>query len=170
MAVALEIDLAPVEEILEKSAASRNGDDEEFCSGDIISILQEIQRIYGYLPFEALRRVSQRTGVPESRIQGVVTFYAQFHREPRGRHRLTLCCGTSCHVRGGNKLLDAVKKVLDLEPGSTSADSQVTLETAACLGACALSPVMVINGKYYGKLTPRKGERLVRMMAREEQT
>jgi len=94
--------------------------------------------------------------IPLSRIYGVVSFYAQFYTEPHGRHTVRCCRGTACHVRGGKKVIQAVGDALNLDDGETSEDMMFSFETVACLGACALSPVVVIDGAYYGKVTPRR--------------
>jgi len=134
----------------------------------IIPLLQRLQDAYGYLPTEVLTQVSRATGIPTSRIYGVVTFYAQFHLQPHGRHTVTVCRGTSCHVRGGKKLHQAIRSLLGVEDGATTEDMNFSFETVACLGACALSPVMVVDGSYYGKLNPRRAEHILRQLVREE--
>ena len=136
-------------------------------SGDIIPLLQRLQDAYGYLPPAVVLAVCNQTGLPASRVFGVATFYGQFHLEPHGRHTVRVCRGTACHVRGGKKVLDAVKRSLALNDGETSEDMEFSLETVACLGACALSPVMVVDGTYYGKMTPRRAEDILRAMKRE---
>ena len=163
------VDLGPVEAVLDGAAEARRGNGKAIRSEDLIPILQEVQQAYGYLPVSAVERVSQRTGIPMSQIYGVVTFYAQFYLEPHGKHTVTLCRGTSCHVRGGNRALGVVKGLLGIEDGETTPDFQFSLETVACLGACAVSPVMVVDGKYYGKLTPRAAERIIRRIMQEGQ-
>jgi len=136
-------------------------------SGDIIPLLQRLQDAYGYLPPAVVPAVCNQTGLPASRVFGVATFYGQFHLEPHGRHTVRVCRGTACHVRGGKKVLDAVKRSLALNDGEPSEDMEFSLETVACLGACALSPVMVVDGTYYGKMTPRRAEDILRAMKRE---
>ncbi len=123
---------------------------------DLIPILQKIQRTYGYLPPRVLMAVSERTGIPASRIYGVATFYEQFHLEPRGRHTIRCCRGTACHVKGGPNIAGAVKRVLGVEAGQTTEDMRFTFETVACLGTCFLAPAMMVNNDYYGHLTGGK--------------
>jgi len=135
---------------------------------NLIPLLQALQAAYGYLPGPVLHHVSRETGIPASHVHGVVTFYAQFFTEPHGRHTVTLCRGTSCHVRGGKKVLAAVRSLLGIEDGETTADMGFSLETVACLGACALAPVMVVDGKYHGNLTPRRAERILRQLVEED--
>jgi len=123
---------------------------------ELIGILQEVERVYGYLPEAVVNEVARLTGVPASRIYGVITFYAQFSTVPKGRHKVCVCEGTACHVRGGQGVLRVVKGRLGLKPGETSADLAFTLETVSCLGACSLAPVVTVDGQYYGKLTASK--------------
>ena len=123
---------------------------------DLIPILQQIQKEYGYLPPDVLLEVSKRTGIPAGRIYGVVTFYEQFHLEPHGRHTIRCCRGTACHVKGGHNMIRTIAKTLDIDEGQTTEDMEFTFETVACLGACALAPVMVVDGLYYGKMTSNK--------------
>ena len=122
----------------------------------LIPILQQIQKAYGYLPPEILQELCNRTGIAASQVYGVVTFYEQFYLEPHGRHTLKCCRGTACHVKGGPEIIRAAKRSLCIEPGETTEDMEFTFETVACLGACALAPVMVVDGVYYGKMTSRK--------------
>ena len=123
---------------------------------DLIPILQQIQKEYGYLPPDVMLEVSKKTGIPASRIYGVATFYEQFHLEPRGRHTIKCCRGTACHVKGGHNMIRTIAKTLDIDEGQTTEDMEFTFETVACLGACALAPVMVVDGLYYGKMTSNK--------------
>ena len=124
--------------------------------GDLIPILQQVQKEYGYLPQDVLLEISEQTKIPASRIYGVATFYEQFYLEPRGRHIIRCCRGTACHVRGGRDVIRSITRSIGIEEGQTTDDMEFTFETVACLGACALSPVMVIDGIYYGKMTARK--------------
>ena len=123
---------------------------------DLIPILQEVQKAYGYLPKPILTEVSERTGIPASRIYGVATFYEQFYLEPHGRHTVRCCRGTACHVKGGPNIIKAIKNTLGIEPNETTEDMRYTFETVACLGTCFLAPVMMVNNDYYGHLNPRK--------------
>lgn len=167
MNTSVDIDLSLVDQILDDARHRVNGNG-TVATDLLIPMLQEIQDTYGYLPFEALRRLSQHTGIPESHVQGVITFYSQFYREPRGKHTITLCCGTACHVRGGNKLLEKIKKGTGVSPGETSKDLKFTLEATACLGACALAPLMVVDNKYHGKLTGRDAEEVIQKILNEQ--
>jgi len=122
----------------------------------LVSILQEIQEEYNYLPQEVLRIVSKTLGIPLIDIIGVATFYRAFSLEPRGKHLITVCLGTACHVRGGPKILEEFERKLNIEAGETSKDGQYSLETVACLGCCAIGPVVVVDGGYYAQTTIRK--------------
>ena len=118
----------------------------------VIPALQRAQEAYGYLPRSVLAKIAEELGVPWARIYGVATFYAQFSFTPRGKHTIRVCRGTACHVGGVSAILDALENRLGVKEGETTPDLQFTLETVACLGACALAPVMVVDGKYYGHL------------------
>lgn len=122
--------------------------------GALIPVLQKAQEIYGYLPAEVLREVSRNLQIPVSKIFGVVTFYAQFHLHPRGRNIVRVCLGTACHVRGGAKISEAVTKAIGIIDGETTEDLRYTFESVACLGACGLAPVMMVNDETHGRLTP----------------
>jgi len=164
----LDLDLAPIEHILSEFGKSRGKEGRRITSDDLIALLQRTQAAYGYLPRPAMRLLSERTGIPASRVYGVITFYGQFYLEPHGKHTITVCRGTACHVRGGKQVLQTVKSLLRIEDGETSEDMLFSLETVACLGVCALSPVMVVDGNYYGKLTPRRAEHIVRQLIKAE--
>ncbi|HSB03738.1 MAG TPA: NADH-quinone oxidoreductase subunit NuoE [Thermodesulfobacteriota bacterium] len=149
-------DLSRLDEVLGKYTGEE---------GTLIPILQEAQEICGYLSEETLNHIGKRLHIPTSRIFGVVTFYAQFYTTPRGRHTVRVCRGTACHVRGGKHILRAVQQVLGVGENETTPDSKFTFETVACLGACALSPVLLVNKNYYGKLTPAKVEQVLKQYA-----
>jgi NADH-quinone oxidoreductase subunit E len=143
--------------LLDAILASRS----QVSSNDLNPLLQEIQSAYGYLPPDVLMELSRRTGIPASQIYGVATFYEQFHLEPRGRHTIRCCRGTACHVKGGSGMIRAVQRALGVEEGETTEDMLFTFETVACLGACALAPVMVIDGVYYGKMTAQRVKTII---------
>ena len=127
------------------------------CHRDsLISILQDVQTEYHYLPEEALREVATRLDLPLIQVYGVATFFKAFSLEPQGKHLVHVCLGTACHVRGANSVLDEVKRQLRIEPGQTTEDMEYTLETVNCLGACALGPIVVVDGEYHEQITPRK--------------
>ncbi len=122
--------------------------------GALIPILQEAQNSYGYLPREVIQYIAEKTRVPVSQIYGVVTFYAQFHLNPRGKNIIRVCQGTACHVRGAKAILQAIEDKLSIKAGGTTEDLNFTLETVACIGACGLAPVLMVNDETHGRLTP----------------
>ena len=134
----------------------------------LISILQDIQEEYNYLPQEALRIVSATLGVPLIDIIGVATFYRSFSLEPRGKHLVTVCMGTACHVRGGPKILEEFERKLDIEAGKTTEDRQFSLETVACLGCCAIGPVVVVDGDYHAQTSIRKVGSILKKYRKKE--
>lgn len=123
---------------------------------DLVPILQQVQKAYGYLPKSILMAVSDCTGISASQIYGVATFYEQFYLEPHGRHTVRCCRGTACHVKGGPNIIKAIKNALGIEPNETTEDMRYTFETVACLGTCFLAPAMMVNNDYYGHLNVRK--------------
>ena len=135
----------------------------------LITMMQEIQEVYSYLPEEVLVRLSEEAKIPMSKIYAVATFYAQFYLTPRGRNTVRLCRGTACHVRGASRILDAIERELGISEGGTTDDLEYSLETVACIGACALAPTMVINQNTYGKLTPNKVEEVFKQRIDKEQ-
>ena len=122
----------------------------------LIPLLQEIQETVGYIPPESIEPVAESLNLFPSQVQGVITFYAGFSLEPKGKYVVRVCRGTACHVKGGRSILRLLKKELGLEEGETDPGYQFTLETVACLGACFLAPTMMVNRTYYGKLNPTK--------------
>jgi NADH-quinone oxidoreductase subunit E len=123
---------------------------------NLITVLQAVQEVYGYIPEESIKPIADALHVFPSQVQGVVTFYAQFSMTPRGRNIVKVCRGTACHVRGGRGVLRLATKVLGIGDGQTTDDLKFTLETVACLGACALSPVMVVNKTYHGHMNAKR--------------
>ncbi len=121
--------------------------------GSLISILEDMQAKYGYLPREALELVAEQTGRSLVDIYGVATFYRAFSLEPRGKHLISVCLGTACHVRGGPSVAKEVERVLGIKAGETTPDREFTLETVNCLGACAIGPVLVADGHYFSNMT-----------------
>ena len=128
--------------------------------GFLVSILQDIQAEYNYLPKEALFDVSDILGIPVSQVYGVATFYRAFSLIPRGRHLIQVCLGTACHVRGAPKVLEAIERKLKIKAGETTADKEYTLTTVNCLGACALGPVVVVDQEYHGQMNQSKSDKL----------
>lgn len=130
--------------------------------GALMGLLQDIQEEHGYLPEGALEQVSRHLNVPLSHIFGVVSFYAQFSLEPRGRHIVKLCMGTACHIRGGQQVRDEIQSYLGIADKQTTPDRLFSLEVVRCLGTCFLAPVMMIGAKYYGMLTPAKVRKILK--------
>lgn len=122
----------------------------------LIQILLDIQSENHWLPNEALIRVSEKLEVPVARIQHIATFYKAFSLVPKGRHRVHICMGTACHVRGARRILDTVQDLTGINPGETDLEMKYSLETVNCLGCCALGPVMEVDGKVHGKVIPGK--------------
>ena len=122
----------------------------------LIPLLQEVQDEIGYVPPEAVEVIARGTGLFPTQVQGVISFYEQFHTGPRGKNIVRVCRGTACHVRGGRTILKIVKQNLNVEEGQTTPDMQFTLETVPCLGTCFLAPAMMLNKDYFGKLAPPK--------------
>jgi NADH-quinone oxidoreductase subunit E len=123
---------------------------------ELIPILQQAQRAFGYLPEEAMSRIAKFVDVPECTVFGVATFYAQFKLVPTGRNIVRVCRGTACHVRGGARILREVEKQLGIKPGESTPDLEYAFETVACIGACALAPTMTVNNDIYGEMTTKK--------------
>ncbi len=127
----------------------------------LIPILQEVQEAHGYLSREAVIRIGKHLSLPASKIYGVATFYNQFRFQAPGLYHIQVCRGTACHVKGSAKLLEIIVKTLKIEPGKTTRDRLFSLETVACMGACALSPVMCINGEFHAKVSAAKALKIL---------
>jgi len=125
-------------------------------AGNLITILQKAQEIYGYLPAHIIYYVASQTGISPARVMGVATFYSQFRLEPVGKYLIMLCKGTACHVNGADSIESVLSTELGISNGQTTKDGLFSLKTVACLGCCSLSPVMMINDEVYGALTPSK--------------
>ena len=123
---------------------------------ELIPILQHVQSEFGYLSENAMLEIARFTGVPQSGVYAVATFYAQFRFTPIGRTHITVCRGTACHVRGAPRILEEIEKQLGIQEGETTPDLEYSLETVACIGACGLSPCIMTNQKVLAKMTPRK--------------
>ena len=122
--------------------------------GALIPVLHEVQKIFGYLPEQALQVVSEELNISMSEIYGVSTFYSQFTLEPKGEHIIKVCLGTACYVKGAQDIIDRLSSVLEVKVGRTTNDGKFTLEAARCLGACGLAPVLMVDDKVYGRLIP----------------
>ena len=128
-----------------------------FNEDNIITVLQEIQKEFGYIQEEVVNWFAKRSNIPASKFYGVVTFYSQFHQKPRGKNIVTVCCGTVCHVKGSSRLISKIQEDLKLKDGQdTTKDMNFTLERVNCVGACSIAPVVLINDKVRGKVTPGK--------------
>jgi NADH-quinone oxidoreductase subunit E len=145
-------ELAEVGTIVDKYQGDRSA---------LIQVLLEIQRQNHWLSREALKQVSQRLGVALTQIYHIATFYKAFSLTPKGRHSVTVCLGTACQVRGAPRLLDKVTETLKIKEGETSADMQFSLDSVRCLGCCAIGPVMVVDGEYYGKPSGKAVEQII---------
>ena len=124
--------------------------------GMLVSILQDIQTAFNYLPREALKEVSHGLGVPISQVYSVATFFKSFNLTPRGRHIINVCLGTACHVRGAVRIVEKIERELGIKRGETTEDLKFSLDTVNCVGACALGPIVIVNGEYHGEMTTDK--------------
>lgn len=140
-----------------KAIVDRYGKDKAF----LVPILQDIQAHCNYLPKDVLLEVAEALEISHSHIFSVATFYKAFSLNPRGKHIVSLCLGTACHVRGAPKILEKIERTLKVKPGQTTKDKQCTLETVSCLGACALGPIMVIDDEYHGQMTLSKVDKVL---------
>jgi len=130
--------------------------------GLIISILQDVQVEYNYLPKEALEQISEGLGIPLSHVYSVATFFKSFSLKPRGRHLINVCLGTACHVRGAARVLEEIERELGISRGESTEDLKYTLETVNCVGACALGPVVIIDGEYSGQMKTNRVKPLLK--------
>jgi NADH:ubiquinone oxidoreductase subunit E len=124
--------------------------------GSLIQILHAAQKIYGYLPLDLQQFLAGKLGIPLSRVSGVVSFYSFFSVQPRGQHTIRVCLGTACYVRGGKKIVEHLRKALNVDLGGTTADGKFTFEVARCIGACGLAPAIMIDDTVYKQMTPAK--------------
>ncbi|OGW38077.1 MAG: NADH dehydrogenase [Nitrospirae bacterium RBG_13_39_12] len=153
-----------MEKVLEKILASQLKED-----FNILSILQDVQDNFNYIPEKALNWLSKKLNIPESRLFGIITFYGQFHLKPRGENVITICRGTACHVNGSEKLLNRLLLELDIPPGEdTTGDLKFTIEKVNCVGACSIAPVVVLNKEIHGKMTFDKLTRSFKKISQSE--
>jgi NADH:ubiquinone oxidoreductase subunit E len=137
--------------------------------GNLLTLLQDTQDAFGYLPQDAIYWFAGALDVPPSRFFGIATYYAQFYLKPRGTNVLTVCCGTACHVKGAERLVNAARTELKLPEGEeTTHDRSFTLEKLSCLGTCGMAPVVVVNKKLHGKMTPDKVVKEIRAIQKEQ--
>lgn len=150
-------DVSAAREILKKHQLLRErpvvGPERERVGELLIPLLQDIQDEYGYLPPPVLDWVGRETGIPLSRMYGVITFYTQFYLEPKGKHTVRCCQGTACHVKGGKAVADAIEEYLGVEDGGTTDDMLFTYETVQCVGTCFLAPVVMVGDDYHAEMT-----------------
>ncbi|MBI5408921.1 MAG: NAD(P)H-dependent oxidoreductase subunit E [Nitrospirae bacterium] len=131
--------------------------------GSVISILQDVQEAFGYIPEDVVFWFSDKLNVPASNFFGVTTFYAQFYLKPRGKNIITACCGTACHVRGASPMISRIRADLAIAEGEdTTYDGQFTFENIACVGACSIAPVLIVNKRVYGSMSPDKASKLLK--------
>jgi NADH-quinone oxidoreductase subunit E len=149
------MDTSVIENVLDKHQHDKTA---------IIAILQDIQDEVNYLPEDALRYVAQVLDIPLTKVCSLATFYKAFSLKPRGKHVVHVCLGTACHVRGAVRILEALERDLGIRGGQTDEDLQFTLETVNCLGACALGPVVVLDGEYHGQMNSNKATRLLKKL------
>lgn len=134
----------------------------------LIAILQDVQGLLGYISEDAVKYITEKTGIASSRIMGVASFYAGFRLKPVGKYRIMVCMGTACHVNGSERIGDTVKRVLGIEAGDVTDDGLFSWEEVACLGCCSISPAMMINDTAYGTLTQEKVVSIINSIKEEE--
>lgn len=158
------LDFTTIQSILENNAEKVESLIDSYVDKkeQLISLLQDVQAEFNYIPQDVLVRISQKLGIPLSQVFSVATFFQAFSLKPRGRHTITVCLGTACHIRGGQRLVDKMERDNNLKPGETTEDMKFSLETVNCLGCCALGPVMVVDGKYESKVTPDKLDKILK--------
>jgi NADH-quinone oxidoreductase subunit E len=137
--------------------------------GMLIPMMQDLQAEYGYLPAEQLRAIAEELKIPLTRVYGVAMFYSSFRLAPKGAHEVTLCMGTVCHLKGAPRISEAICEEYGIEPGGTTSDRLFTLQAVNCVGACALAPVMIVDGKYYDGVTPESALQVLGDLSPEDQ-
>ncbi|MBI4230282.1 MAG: NAD(P)H-dependent oxidoreductase subunit E [Planctomycetes bacterium] len=128
----------------------------DYAPSGVIAMLQDLQREERYLPLEGLRLIAERVGIPASRVYSLATFYRSFSLKPRGRHLVSVCLGTACHVRGGGRIMDKVTRDLGTPQGEMTPDGRFTVEPVRCVGCCGLAPVVTVDETFYGGMTQQK--------------
>jgi len=154
-----DVDISLIDPLIEKYAGKK---------GNMIPLLQGTQALYGYIPGEAFKKISEKTGLKISDMYGVATFYAQFRLKPAGKNIIKVCHGTACHVQNANEITDALKESLNVKDGETTSDGFYTLESVACLGCCSLAPVMMIGEETFGKLTGKEAVKIIKEIKMRE--
>ena len=153
----LDVDLSQVQALVEEIDPH----------GNLIALLQRAQEVFGYLPEPVVDEIARLSGVPSSRIYGIITFYAQFSTVPSGRHKICVCHGTACHVAGASRITEAFEQELRVNDGDTTDDMEFTLDAVACMGACSQAPVMRIDDDTYGNLDADQTRKVIRELVRE---
>ena len=138
-------------------------------SGMLVPMMQDLQAEHGYLPADELRELAKNLELPLSRIYGVAMFYSSFRLAPKAQHEVTLCMGTVCHLKGAAQISDAICAEFDISPGETTEDRLFTLQAESCVGACALAPVMIVDGKYFDGVTTESALEIIRELPSEEE-
>jgi len=158
------LDFAAIQAMFENNAAKVEGLIDSYVDKkeQLISLLQDIQAEFNYIPQDVIIKISQKLDIPLSQVFSVATFFQAFSLKPRGRHTITVCVGTACHVKGGQRLVEKMARDYNLKPGETTDDERFTLETANCLGCCALGPVVVVDGKYESQVNPEKLDKILK--------
>ena len=133
----------------------------------LIFLLQDVQADFGYISQESMQLISEHAGVPVTQAYSVATFYQSFRLEPKGEHDVRVCLGTACHLKGGQRIVEELEKRLNVNAGETTEDMRVTLDTVNCVGACALSPVMLVDDKYEANITAGKIEKILKRISKE---
>ena len=162
----LVLDLPKVKSLVESYSSKIDSIIDRYINDkeQLISLLHDVQVQFNYLPQDVLIMISQKLDIPLSQVFSVATFFRAFSLKPRGRHVITVCLGTACHVRGGHRLVDKLERDYGVKPGETTEDLKFTLETVNCLGCCALGPVVVVDGKYESQVNPDKIDRIIKWM------
>ncbi len=153
----MELELERVDEIIEKNISEHKKQEKS----PLIPVLQDIQKIYGWLPEQALVRASNKLKVPTIELYGVASFYNEFRLKPLGDYHIVVCTGTACHVRGAPLLISELERSLGVEEGEVTPDQKFSLEGARCVGTCAVAPVIIVNGKYHGNMDKKKLNKLI---------
>ena len=146
------VDVAKVDEIISGYPAEEPS---------LIQVLQDVQEEYNYLPRQAIERVAEKLDLPIAKVYAVATFYKAFSLKPRGRKICKVCMGTACHIRGGQAIVDELERLLEVKAGNTRKDGEYTLETVNCVGACAMAPVVIMDGQYHGGVVPHGVKKIV---------
>jgi NADH-quinone oxidoreductase subunit E len=152
------METAQVDQIIDRYGADKSS---------LLAILQDIQEQEHWLPREAITQVANKVGVSLAHVYRIATFFQAFSLEPRGKHICTVCMGTACHVRGAPMLVDKLERDLDIPAGATSSDLEYTLETVNCVGACALGPLVIIDGTYHGNMTSPKLDKALKTIGKQ---